>query len=157
MAEALKNSIAVVGIDIGKNSFHVVGLDKSGAIVLRQKWSRGQVEARFTNMPPCLIGMEACVGAHHLPAKMLGQLRLPVSALVPDSDSQTKVLIYLRVAGSMLDAYSQFHEGSIYQARVDMPAARLVVLPKIGAQRAATREMPYLGVGLVLNLKGREA
>ena len=64
MAEALKNSVAVVGIDIGKNSFHVVGLDKSGVIVLRQKWSRGQVEARFANMPPCLIGMEACVGAH---------------------------------------------------------------------------------------------
>ena len=39
---------------------------KCGAIVLRQKWSRGQVEARFANMPPCLIGMEACVGAHHL-------------------------------------------------------------------------------------------
>jgi transposase len=34
--------------------------------VLRQKWSRGQVEARFANLPPCLIGMEACVGAHHL-------------------------------------------------------------------------------------------
>jgi len=61
-----KNSIAFVGIDIGKNSFHVVGLDECGAIVLRQKWSRGQVEARFANMPPCLIGMEACVGAHHL-------------------------------------------------------------------------------------------
>jgi len=56
MAEVLKNSIAVVGIDIGKNSFHVVGLDKSGAIVLRQKWSRNQVEARFANMPPGLIG-----------------------------------------------------------------------------------------------------
>ena len=38
----------------------------SGAIVLRQKWSRGQVESRFANTPPCLIGMEACVGAHHL-------------------------------------------------------------------------------------------
>ena len=37
-----------------------------GAIVLRQKWSRGQVEARLANIPPCLIGMEACVGAHHL-------------------------------------------------------------------------------------------
>ena len=61
MAEALKNSVAYVGIDIGKNSFHVVGLDGRGAIVLRQKWSRGQVEARFANMPPCLIGMEACV------------------------------------------------------------------------------------------------
>ena len=64
MAEALKNSICFVGIDVGKNSFHVVGLDGGGAIVLRQKWSRGQVAARFANMPPCLIGMEACVGAH---------------------------------------------------------------------------------------------
>jgi transposase len=63
-------SVAVVGIDIGKNSFHIVGLDSRGAIVLRQKWSRGQVEARFANMPPCLIGMEACVGAHHLSRKL---------------------------------------------------------------------------------------
>src|SRR5262245_27636054 len=55
--------IAVAGIDIGKNTFHVVGHEKFGAIVLRQKWSRGQVESRFANMPPCLIGMEACVGA----------------------------------------------------------------------------------------------
>jgi len=38
-----------MGIDIGKNSFHVVGLDQRGAIVLRQKWSRGQVEARLAN------------------------------------------------------------------------------------------------------------
>src|SRR5207237_8437688 len=39
-------------------------------ILLRQKWSRGQIEARFANMPPCLIGMEACVGAHHLSRKL---------------------------------------------------------------------------------------
>ena len=65
-------AIAVIGIDIGKNSFHVVGLDARGAIVLRQKWSRSQVEARFANMPPCLIGMEACVGAHHLSRKLHG-------------------------------------------------------------------------------------
>jgi hypothetical protein len=70
MAEALTNSIAFVGIDIGKNAFHVVGLDKSGAIVLRQKWSGGQVEARFANMPSCLIGMEASVGAHHLSRRL---------------------------------------------------------------------------------------
>ena len=63
-------AIAVIGIDIGKNSFHIVGHDQRGAIVLRQKWSRGQVEARFANMPPCLIGMEACVGAHHLSRKL---------------------------------------------------------------------------------------
>ena len=69
-SQTLKTAIAVVGIDIGKNSFHVVGLDQRGAMVLRQKWSRGQVEARFANMPPCLIGMEACVGAHHLSRKL---------------------------------------------------------------------------------------
>jgi hypothetical protein len=68
-AAALSNksiaTIATTGIDIGKNSFHVVGLDRRGAIVLRQKWSRGQIEARLA-MPPCLIGLEACVGAYHL-------------------------------------------------------------------------------------------
>jgi transposase len=66
MPPTTQTAIAVVGIDIGKNSFHIVGLDDRGAIVLRQKWSRNQVEARFANMPPCLIGMEACIGAHHL-------------------------------------------------------------------------------------------
>ena len=58
--------IAVIGVDIGKNSFHVVGLDKKGAVVLRQKWSRRLVETRLASLTPCLIGMEACVGAHHL-------------------------------------------------------------------------------------------
>ena len=38
--------IAVIGIDIGKNAFHVVGHDERGAVVLRQKWSRGLVETR---------------------------------------------------------------------------------------------------------------
>jgi len=70
MSQQPNSAIAVVGIDIGKNSFHVVGLNERGAIVLRQKWSRGQVEARFANMPRCLIGMEACVGAHHLSRKL---------------------------------------------------------------------------------------
>src|SRR5262245_50789323 len=70
MSHKLNSAIAVVGIDIGKNSFHVVGQDKRGEIVLRQKWSRGQVEARFANLPPCLIGMEAGVGAHHLSRKL---------------------------------------------------------------------------------------
>jgi transposase len=70
MPATAQTAVAVIGIDIGKNSFHVVGLDSRGAIVLRQKWSRGQVEARLANMSPCLIGMEACVGAHHLSRKL---------------------------------------------------------------------------------------
>ena len=52
MAEILKSVIAVIGIDIAKTSFHVVGFDGGGAVALRQRWSRGQVEARLANMPP---------------------------------------------------------------------------------------------------------
>jgi transposase len=70
MPQNLSTALAAIGIDIGKNSFHVVGEDDRGAIVLRQKWSRGQVEARLANIQPCLIGMEACVGAHHLSRKL---------------------------------------------------------------------------------------
>jgi transposase len=71
MSSKHNNAVAsVIGIDIGKNSFHVVGHDERGAIVLRQRWSRGQ--ARFANLAPCLIGMEACVGAPGRLATMPG-------------------------------------------------------------------------------------
>src|SRR5579864_1861293 len=70
MSNKSTSVVATMGIDIGKNSFHVIGLDPRGAIVLRQKWSRSQIEARLANLPPCLIGMEACVGAHHLSRKL---------------------------------------------------------------------------------------
>jgi transposase len=70
-ASASSRTIVTIGIDIGKNTFHLIGLDKCGAIVLRQKLSRGQVAVRLANMPPCLVGMEACVGAHHLSRQLL--------------------------------------------------------------------------------------
>src|SRR6478672_209428 len=60
------STISTIGIDIGKNSFHLVGLDQRGAIVLQQKVSRAQLERRLVNVPNCLIGMEACSGAHHI-------------------------------------------------------------------------------------------
>lgn len=63
MSQTPNTTIAVIGI-------YVVGHDARGAIVLRQKWSRGQVEARLANITACLIGMEACVGAHHLSRKL---------------------------------------------------------------------------------------
>ena len=70
MPRQCKDTVAVLGIDIGKNTFHLVGLSKSGAIVLRLKLSGRQLKARLANLPPCIIGMEACVGAHHLSRKL---------------------------------------------------------------------------------------
>src|SRR5262249_25049954 len=46
------------------------GLNERGAIILRRKLSRGQLEARLANLPACLVGMEACVGAHHLSRRL---------------------------------------------------------------------------------------
>ena len=65
------NSPSVIGIDIGKNTFHLIGFDEAGEIVLRCKLSRRQISVRLANMPPCLIGMEACVGGHHLSRRLL--------------------------------------------------------------------------------------
>ena len=61
MSQTFNAAVSVVGIDIGKNSFHIVGHDERGAIVLRQKWSRGQVEARFVNIPPAAFTWASCV------------------------------------------------------------------------------------------------
>ena len=65
--------IATIGIDIGKNSFHLIGLDRSGAIVMQTKLSRSQLGRRLANVSCCLIGMEACSGAHHI-GRMLEEL-----------------------------------------------------------------------------------
>lgn len=62
--------IATIGIDIGKNTFHLIGLDAAGAIVMQTKLSRSQLARRLSNLPRCLIGMEACSGAHYI-ARML--------------------------------------------------------------------------------------
>ena len=59
-------AVATLGIDLGKNTFHLVGQDHRGAIVLRIKLSRTQLSQWLANIPPCLIGMEACAGAHHI-------------------------------------------------------------------------------------------
>ncbi len=63
MARKATDQMTTIGIDIGKNAFHLIGLDVDGNIVLRRKLSRSQLMVRLANMPPCLIGMEACVGA----------------------------------------------------------------------------------------------
>src|SRR5215831_8883630 len=61
----MKRDISVVGIDIAKRVFHLVGLDERGQIVLRKRCSRGEVLPLLANLGPTTIGMEACGGAHY--------------------------------------------------------------------------------------------
>ena len=58
--------VAVLGIDLGKNSCSVVGLDAAGRVVLRRRVSRDGVVKLASGLPPCVMAMEACCGAHHL-------------------------------------------------------------------------------------------
>jgi transposase len=58
--------IAVLGIDLGKNSCSVVGLDGSGKVVLRRRMQRKTIVNMAERLSPCMVAMEACCGAHHL-------------------------------------------------------------------------------------------
>ena len=63
-ASPVKHHISVLGIDIAKRVLHVVGMDERGQIVLRKRLSRHDLMPCIATLPPVLIGMEACGGAH---------------------------------------------------------------------------------------------
>ena len=62
--------ITVIGIDLAKNLFQIHGVDEQGKTVLKKKLKRDQLAAFFVNLPACLIGVEACGGAHHWARKL---------------------------------------------------------------------------------------
>jgi len=63
-ASPMKQDMSVLGLDIAKRVFHAVGLDAMGKIVLRKPLSRHALMSFIAQLPPVLIGMEACGGAH---------------------------------------------------------------------------------------------
>jgi transposase len=65
--------VAVLGIDLGKNSCSVAGLDAAGRVVLRRRLSREGVVKLAAGLPRCVVAMEACCGAHHLGRVMRDQ------------------------------------------------------------------------------------
>jgi hypothetical protein len=58
--------VHVLGIDLGKNSCSVVGLDATGRVTTRRRMRRESIVALAAKLPGCVIAMEACCGAHHL-------------------------------------------------------------------------------------------
>jgi transposase len=74
--------ITTVGVDIAKTVLQVHGVDERGAPVLRKQLKRGQVLSLFANLTPCVIGMEACRGAHHW-ARQLQKLGHTVRLMAP--------------------------------------------------------------------------
>jgi transposase len=62
--------ITTVGIDLAKNVFQIHGIDQHGKAVLKKQLKRAQMAPFFVNLPPCLVGMEACGSAHHWARKL---------------------------------------------------------------------------------------
>ena len=62
-----------IGIDLAKTTLHAVAMDASGKVVQRRKLGRAKLVEWLANQGPCLIGMEACAGAHHLARTLRAQ------------------------------------------------------------------------------------
>jgi transposase len=57
--------VTTIGLDIAKSVFQLHGVDEHGRVILRKRLARGKVLTFFANLPRCVIGLEACGGAHH--------------------------------------------------------------------------------------------
>lgn len=65
--------ITTIGLDLAKNVFQLHGVNERGKAVLRKQLKRDQVAPFFANLPPCLVGIEACASAHHWARKLQAQ------------------------------------------------------------------------------------
>ena len=74
--------ITTVGVDLAKSAFQVFGVDQRGRQVVCKKLRRDQVVGYFAALPPCLVGMEACGGAHFWASK-IGALGHTVKLMAP--------------------------------------------------------------------------
>jgi len=74
--------ISMIGLDLAKNVFQVHGVDADGAVVLRKRLGRGGVARFFAGLPPVVVGLEACGGAHYW-ARVLQGLGHEVRLLPP--------------------------------------------------------------------------
>jgi transposase len=80
--EASEMKVTTVGIDLAKSLFQLHGVDERGKAVLRKPLKRADVLKFFANLPPCLIGMEACGSAHHW-ARKLAEFGHTVKLMAP--------------------------------------------------------------------------
>jgi transposase len=74
--------VITIGLDIAKSAFQVHGADRQGRAVLKRKLTRSKVLVFFANLPPCLVGLEACGGAHFW-ARQLNRLGHEVRLMAP--------------------------------------------------------------------------
>src|SRR4051812_2372442 len=134
--------VRILGVDLGKNSCSIVGLDGAGRVLLRRRTRREGVIALAAKLPGCVVAMEACCGAHHL-----GRLRVGtrVQRLLDDMLDQWRALD-ARIK-ALDDEFAEM-------ARNDPAARRLATIPGIGVLNA-TALVAAIGDGRTFS-RGRD-
>lgn len=66
-------TVAILGVDLGKDICSVVGVDESGAVLLRRRMRRKTLIRFVADLPACIVAMESCCGAHHIGRIFVGQ------------------------------------------------------------------------------------
>lgn len=74
--------VTTIGVDLAKRVFQVHGVNTQGQVVVRKRWSRAQLKAYFSALPPALVGMEACASGHYW-ARVLGSYGHQVRLIPP--------------------------------------------------------------------------
>ena len=81
----MKPELSVVGIDLAKSVFHLVGMDERGTIILRKRLARSEVMPFMAKLPRVLVGMEACSGAHYWARQLRESLSEKVMLWLPNA------------------------------------------------------------------------
>jgi transposase len=133
--------IAVLGIDLGKNSCSVAGLDNSGAVIKRRRMRPESIAAFTEKLPACIVAMEACCGAHHLGRVMVGQghqVRLMSPEYVrPNDDRDAEAVAEAATRPTMrfveLKSESQLDVQTLHRARDRLVGERTALINQLRA------------------------
>ena len=113
--------ITRIGLDLAKNVFEVHGVDAQDKAVLRKTLRREAVAQFFSELPPCVVGMEACSGAHYWAGVMSGlghEVRLISPQFVTPSSNRTRMTATMRrpfakpLAGHRCALHHQSHRSN---------------------------------------------
>jgi transposase len=147
MKEATMSEVAVLGIDLGKTSCSAAGMSAGGQVVLRRRVARDGIPALLAKLPPCVVAMEACCGAHHVGrgAQALGhQVRLmppeyvrPYVKAHKNDDRDAEAIAEAATRPTMrfvpLKAEAQLDVQALHRARERLVAERTALINQLRA------------------------
>ncbi|MDY6861314.1 MAG: IS110 family transposase [Pseudomonadota bacterium] len=120
-------AIATLGIDLGKTTMHVVGLDPSGKPVHRKKLTRTALIRFLSNLAPCRVAMESCAGSHHIARKA-------------DAMGHNAVLL----PAQFVRAYTKGQKNDNADAEAIAEAATRPTMPRVSIKDATQQEIQFL-------------